>query len=468
MIKQKLFASLRVKFVVTMAFAFGLSVVVFFFLHWGIDYIVQTRYMSESAIDKREEEYIESLQNHIKRNELSSKDTASITQWVKNQSYIYLVIYKDSELFYDSEDAKEEEEDAGKSSDDIDGTLLPTGAPEPEPTPKPEDPDDDKKDISQYFDPDARLFPIELSDGTLFASVAEFTQEFYYSMSYVISIVVSVLLFAVIMILFFDRTTIRIKRLASAVRRIERNNDSPDIVIGGRDEIAGLANDVNKMKNSIFDRMQKEQDAWRANTELITAMSHDIRNPLTVLLGYLDVMEMQAEEDSAVSDYIGPCKETALKIKKLSDDMFQYFLVFGKKEIDMSIQEYDAVMLLTQVLSEHMLLMSENGYVFESKMLEEPCTILVDATAFVRVVDNLFSNLKKYADKDKPITLIAEKHDDELVLEIKNTIIQNDVESNGIGLKTCAKIMNAMNAGFISGADDDIFSVKITLAVKKE
>ncbi len=460
--------------------ALVLSLFTFVFLRFGIDYIIKTKYLSEEAISSREREYIDSLQEHIKRNGLSSTDTTSITEWVKNQRYIYLVIYKDSELFYNSEDAKAEEneskveptgdpeKDDGKGSEEDDPTATQDPDVTPKPKPKPEKPKEDKVDISQYFDPDAELFPIELSDGTLFASVAEFTQELYYNMSYVIAIVVAVLLFAIIMSVYFNRTTIRIEKLASSVRKIEQNSDLPDIPVKGKDEIAWLANDVNKMKNSILDKVQKEQDAWKANTELITAMSHDIRNPLTVLLGYLDVMQMQADEDSALTDYIGSCKETALKIKKLSDGMFQYFLVFGKKDIDMSIQEYDAIMLLGQVFSEHILLMSETGYVFESKMLETPCSIFVDATAFVRVIDNLFSNLKKYADKDKPIFLSAVKDGDSLILTIENTIIQNDVESNGIGLKTCAKIMDAMNARFETEQTDEIFTVRITLAIKKE
>lgn len=446
--------------------ALSVGVLTFILVHFAANYTINNQYMSDDSVDARERGYIDSLQKYITQNELSSNDTADITKWVKNQRYVYLVIYKDTELIYDSIKAEEAEEAAkdneGNKNDD-------------DPDIKPETGSDyfgsvlDKtNDISKYLDADATLFPIKLSDGIMFASIAEFTQELYYNLSYIISIMTAFILFAIIMMLFFNKTTVRIERLAGNVRKIEQNNELPDLVIDGSDEIGELANDVNKMKNSIFEKMQKEQDAWKANTELITAMSHDIRNPLTVLLGYLDVMEMQKDTSPALKGYIGACKETALKIKNLSDDMFQYFLVFGKKDIDMSMQDYDAQLLLNQVLSEHMLLMTENGYTFTTEPLEKECTISIDAAAFVRVIDNLFSNLKKYADRAQPIFIKVSADDNNVILIMQNSTIQNDVESNGIGLKTCSKIMDAMNAGFEASNDDTTFTVKLTISIKKD
>lgn len=445
--------------------ALAVGVVIFIIIQWGIKYAVDKKYMSDESVENREKSYIDNLQSYITRNSLSSMDTADITKWVKNQRYVYLVIYKDTELIYDSKKAAEEEEELKK------GAVTPSPDSENETDKihnKKQDESDHKTNISEYLDADATLFPIKLSDGTMFASVAEFTQELYYSLSYIISIMAAFVVFMLIMMLYFNKTTIRIERLAGNVRKIEQNNDLPDIAGDGCDEIANLANDVNKMKNSIFEKMQKEQDAWKANTELITAMSHDIRNPLTVLLGYLDVMDMQKDTSPSLKGYIASCKETALKIKNLSDDMFQYFLVFGKKDIDMSIQEYDAQTLLNQAIAEHVLLLTENGYTFISETLDKKCTILIDASAFVRVIDNLFSNIKKYADITKPIYISASADSNNVTLIMKNSAIQNDVESNGIGLKTCSKIMVAMNAGFNTESDDNEFTAILTIPIKKD
>ena len=98
-----------------------------------------------------------------------------------------------------------------------------------------------------------------------------------------------------------------------------------------------------------------------ANAELVTSMSHDIRTPLTVLLGYLNVMKLRAPDEEMMS-YINASEKTALRLKKLSDDMFSYFLLFGGGATEVDMQEYDAYTLFDQMLSEHVLLLREQGY----------------------------------------------------------------------------------------------------------
>lgn len=271
------------------------------------------------------------------------------------------------------------------------------------------------------------------------------------------------------MLTYFNKTTTRIQYLAKRVRLVEQNKDILDIKDDVGDEISDLIDDVNKMRNSILEKVKEERAAYQANTQLITAMSHDIRNPLTVLLGYLDIIGMQKDISEQSRDYIAQCKETAMKIKTLSDDMFQYFLVFGKKDIDMSMQEYDADELLKQMLSEHTILMQESGYNFVvENSIDRKCTVIIDTQAFERVMDNVFSNLRKYADIAEPIYISLELSDNKLRIRIENKVVHNDTESNGIGLKTCAKIMEALKGDFVIQNDNANrnFALIITLLLK--
>ena len=79
------------------------------------------------------------------------------------------------------------------------------------------------------------------------------------------------------------------------------------------DEIGTLAASVDSMRNSIVETMRSEKAAWNSNTALITAMSHDIRTPLTSLVGYLDIIEggkYKSEEE--LIHYIKSSRETRL------------------------------------------------------------------------------------------------------------------------------------------------------------
>lgn len=65
------------------------------------------------------------------------------------------------------------------------------------------------------------------------------------------------------------------------------------ITVKGKDELASLAAEIDAMRCAIKERQQKEEEAGKANRELVTAMSHDLRTPLTSLLGYVDILQME-------------------------------------------------------------------------------------------------------------------------------------------------------------------------------
>jgi signal transduction histidine kinase len=208
----------------------------------------------------------------------------------------------------------------------------------------------------------------------------------------------------------------------------------------------------------MLEGLQKEREALDANSELITSMSHDIRTPLTVLLGYLDLMKTYPVNEE-LGEYIRASENTALRLKELSDDMFRYFLVFGGKELEVSITDYDAKTLLDQLLSEHILLLRERGFTVEWDVnitSDEQITVSTDAPKLMRVVDNIFSNIHKYAEATYPIVFSAKKVGGVLRIEIENRVKDvAEAESNGVGLRTCMKICEALDITFNYGVSEN-------------
>ena len=102
----------------------------------------------------------------------------------------------------------------------------------------------------------------------------------------------------------------RISRLSAEVEEVTGGNLTGQIEGTANDEIGRLAENVDSMRNYIIKRLRSEKEAWDKNSELITAMSHDIRTPLTSLIGYLDIIESgkyQSKEEE--SRYIEACRE---------------------------------------------------------------------------------------------------------------------------------------------------------------
>ena len=473
---------------------------------------IEKDYNSAEQKKARYDEYFEDLQTYVSENGLSSTDTAEITQWVHGNRNVYLFLYKDNQLFFDSsveqdkndsvQDNGGEGEDRGeKPSDEAtpgDGDESSDGSESGNES----DGDDDKIGSADKENGNATTRPgggftvdyptreeiiataeknglrqLELSDGTLFVTLADFTAYIYYDVANIVSIVGGVLIIVIILMLYFQRIIFKISRLAKDVSSVYEVDMHNPIRYGrGNDEISTLSRNVEQMRSSMIESLEKEKQAIEANTDLITSMSHDIRTPLTVLLGYLDIMK-NSTDDTQMQEYIKASESTALRLKELSDDMFRYFLVFGGNDSRVEISAYDAKTLVEQLFTEHILLLSERGYNVRmnlSDTIKENTRVLTDAPRIMRVIDNLFSNIHKYADPEKEITVDTSISYGKLVCVIKNHVLENTdgKESNRIGLKTCEKICESLGMGFeyhtAGGRNQRTFIVRIDFPISRD
>ena len=453
--------SLKLLLALFIVIGIGSAVLTFISVRAGFNYYIENSYITAEKKKERELRYINDLQAYIKANDISLEETDVFSRWIKGQRYVYLMIYKDDELFYSSDmeyEEKEPDEDAGEGEEDSEekddvniGGIA--GGPTLE-------------QLKEYAEKND-MHPIIMKDGSVFASVAEFTEYLYYDVANIVSLISAVVVFALFVIIFFTSIIVRITRLAKDVNRVAGGDMDYSISAQGKGEIYELSENVENMRVSILENLKKEREARGANEALITSMSHDIRTPLTVLLGYLDIMKMQ-DTSSEMKEYIKASEATALRLKKLSDDMFNYFLVFGNDAAELNLQEYELITLIEQMISEHILLLHENGYVVDVEMQGEyeGVRIETDAPSLMRIIDNIFSNLTKYADKESKIKIALKKRGRSVSLTFENRISHNNalVESNGIGLKTCRKLAEMLKIGFNASSDKDSFKTKLTFS----
>ena len=410
--------------------------------------VVNSYYINDEARNARELEYIDQLQTYIDENELSSSDIAEISDWVKQNRYTYVMVYKDDELLYSG----------GINDPDADIPQIPGASLE-------------YPDIEQIRAEAAKndQHLLLVSDGTILASVSDFTEYFYYDVINIISLVIAFLVLAVVLMTYFIGLTRRITELSQDVTAVSDYDMNHRIRAEGNDEFAVLTKNIEQMRSAMVENIAKEREARDANSELITSMSHDIRTPLTVMLGYIDLMKSR-ENDAVMQSYIKATESTALRLKELSDDMFRYFLVFGNREIDVETAEYDARTLIEQMFAEHILLLCERGYSVtegEGSTVEEGLKVITDAPRAMRIVDNVFSNLYKYADADTPIEFTVKVKNDRLEVRLSNSIksYKDRAESNGIGLKTCMKIAESIGLDFEYGVKENKFVTAIRFPI---
>ena len=147
------------------------------------------------------------------------------------------------------------------------------------------------------------------------------------------------------------------------------------------------------MRETIVERTRNEQTALQANSDLITAMSHDIRNPLTSLIGYLDLLEMQqAQLPEDLRRYVLASRDKAYQLKDLTGEMFRYFLVFSRGDQETHPEPYDAQILCAQLLGECAEELRSRGLTSISCCSAHPAPLRPMRRCSSRVTDNLLSN----------------------------------------------------------------------------
>ena len=266
---------------------------------------------------------------------------------------------------------------------------------------------------------------------------------------------------------YTGRLTRRIVTLSKEAAQVSAGDLEHEIGMAGDDEISALARDMDTMRRSVIERMGNERRAWEANSELITAVSHDIRTPMTSLIGYLGLLKDGSPGDDERAQFTASAYDKAMELKDLTDELFRYFLVFGRSELEMDLEDFDARLLLEQLLGEAEFDLTDLGFTVQRVDFEGECTLRVDPLYLKRVLDNLISNIKKYADPAGPVMILCERRGEALSVCFSNRISarRERVESTRIGLRTCEKILAQLGGRFEAESDAEHFAATLTLPV---
>ena len=436
-----------------------LAILVFCLIALPAWYIINYYYVTPEMQQNRRNEYLSSLQEYVTDNDVTLDTSDEIGGWVRENPYVYLLVYQSNEVAEPKSDSSGENvrPDENYKLSEHAGSRI-----------------DESKSREQLIAAALKngYHKISLLDGYVIVSINEYTENLYYATFNLISGLASILTFVLALVRYVRVLIERIKRFESDVTIVSEIDMGYEIVSEGKDEIANLSTKVETMRRTMLDHIKSEQEAREANTELITSIAHDIRTPLTVLMGYIEMMKDNESCDDTMRDYISATESTALRLKDLSDDMFKYSLAFGDTKKSVKLEEYDFLTLNEQLFSEHFLLMREIGYDIREEQrgekIKEGTTVYTDATNLMRIVDNIFSNLRKYADKDYPVTFTMSSDGKSVTMECINKIRTDTegAESNGIGLKTCVRLGSLVARKFEYKSEGSLFACRLVLDIK--
>ena len=421
-------------------------------LEWAI-----TSAYSGTKYEDKTEEVLKDLDQFIKKHKVTEQNIELLVAWVQRQSDVYVTFYRDIDPIlgpYMAPDSPGtdswEDDDAlymdgeGENPDEVDSAEL--------------YPASNYHDVTLY---DGTVIKVDLEvyldvDNLYWADIAEYGSG---------AIVFILLLFALI-----HRKIRYVNQLEQDLKVLGGGNLEYPITIKGRDELTSLAIGIESLKNGILEEQQMKAEAEKANMELVTAMSHDLRTPLTSLIGYLELLNMHRYEDEEqLKKYLEYCRKKAFQMKKVSDRLFEYFLVYGREEKGLQLQKIPSVELAEDLCNGQFFDWQDHGGTIECQIRELKGIVQVDSEYMQRVMDNLISNLKKYGDPAYPLRIEASEQPDMLHIQVTNHIRdrKDHPESTQIGLKTCRKIMENHGGSFTWKQEKDEFMITITLPLVK-
>ena len=234
-----------------------------------------------------------------------------------------------------------------------------------------------------------------------------------------------------------------------------------------KDEIGILSAELDKLRITLDDTLRQEQESRQANRDLITAMSHDLRTPLTILTGYLEVLKLKKSPDMQ-EEYLSRCLQKTKDIKEMTDRMFEYALIFEETETP-SLEPLD-FSFFHECLRENFEFIHLAGFACEEESppadFQDTPYFTGDATMIKRIFNNLFSNILKYGDKSEPVQICLTSDTQELKIILKNKIKaeHSDIESNHIGLRSVEKMMSLLNGRILYSEKNHEFAVQLTFS----
>lgn len=343
-------------------------------------------------------------------------------------------------------------------------------------------------DDSDYFD-DINLqseslyvFNIEYKDGFGLIIMKPNMEAFVSDVYEVLIGVFSISLFFIFLFILTKDQIKYIKKINDGIEIMGGGKLSNEIPVEGNNELTNLAVSINGMAKSLLSKMDLERELDNKQRKLISNISHDLRTPLTSLIGYLDLLAHQKYEDVSKSDeYIDIALKKGKRIQGLVEDLFVYTKLVNQ-DIKFEFDKVDIGLLVAQVTEEVKYNLSTINIETDVVLPSEELFVSLDINQMLRVFENLFDNIMKYGKKNTTVQVSVYESHNKAIVKIRNytdldltksaeslfhRLYVSDEnrhnESSGIGLSIVAEIIKLQGGSVYAKFDKPFLSIVIEL-----
>ncbi|MFJ7669555.1 histidine kinase dimerization/phospho-acceptor domain-containing protein [Lysinibacillus sp. NPDC097195] len=269
-------------------------------------------------------------------------------------------------------------------------------------------------------------------------------------------------------------------RIKEGVEQIKNGDLQHRIEVDGKGEFSQLAANINSITDGLKTSVDSEIKSERLKTELITNVSHDIRTPLTSIITYVDLLKIEKDPE-LIAEYIDVLDQKSKRLKHLTDDLFEAAKA-SSGSIPVQLERIDIVSLLKQGIGEMDEKIEASSLNFKLAHPTEKVYVKADGKLLWRSIENLFSNIFKYALPASRVYIDVEDLGHELLVTFKNisayelNISADELmerftrgdesrssQGSGLGLSIAESLIHIQHGKFLVQVDGDLFKVMIYL-----
>lgn len=278
---------------------------------------------------------------------------------------------------------------------------------------------------------------------------------------------------------FLFRKAAALKAILLGTQKIKSGSLGHRIEPAGGKPFTDIAENVNNIASGLNAAVEDRVRAERMKAELVTNVSHDLKTPLTSILTYIDLLKKEGPGSENAPGYVEVLDAKARRLKSLTDDLFEAAKAASGSIVPMTAR-VDVRELLSQGLGELADRLRESGLDFRVSMAEGPLCIQADGRLLWRVVENLLSNVFKYAMPGSRVYVSAGRAQGNVRIEMKNisayelNIPASELterftrgdesrgsEGSGLGLAIAKSLTELQGGAFRVEVDGDLFKASV-------
>ncbi|MGB4439782.1 MAG: HAMP domain-containing sensor histidine kinase [Sedimentibacter sp.] len=253
------------------------------------------------------------------------------------------------------------------------------------------------------------------------------------------------------------------------------------IQVRGNGEFKQLSEDINTITSGLKFAVQNEVKSEKLKSELITNVSHDIKTPLTSIISYVDLLKREGLQSPNAPKYLDVLDRKSRRLKTLTEDLFEAAKATSGS-IEPNLEKVHVNALVSQILGELDEKIIESKLIFKVTAAKEKTYAIADGRLLSRVMENLISNIFKYAQNESRVYIDIYETEkevfvcfknvsayelnipvDELMERFKRGDESRSSEGSGLGLAIARSLMEIQNGILELSIDGDLFKAEIRL-----